>query len=65
MRSTLIIIWGFYGLDTGYNYDEEGLTIGAGVRHSTGQLGLRVDYALVDFGRLNYVHLVTLGITYK
>ncbi len=48
-----------------YNYDEEGLTIGAGVRHNTGQLGLRVDYALVDFGRLNYVHLVTLGISYK
>ncbi len=44
------------------NYDEQGLTAGAGVNFSTIGFNGRFDYAYVDYGRLSYTHILTLGI---
>ncbi len=53
----------FFALRGGYkfNYDEQGLTFGGGLRYSAGGFGGRVDYAYVDFGRLTQVHMFSLG----
>lgn len=44
-----------------FNYDEQGLTFGAGVDFSMGGMSGRIDYAYLDYGRLTNVHLFTLG----
>ena len=47
-----------------FNYDEEGLTFGGGLKYGFGSLAGRVDYAYVDFGLLEQVHMFTLGIQF-
>lgn len=44
---------------------EESFTLGAGVRHRfVGNLGIQVDYAYQDFGRLASVQKFTIGMTF-
>ena len=45
------------------NYDEEGLTFGAGFNLPLGGMATRIDYAFVDFGRLQQVHMVSIGLS--
>lgn len=47
-----------------FNYDEESFTFGGGLNHSFGGIGLRLDYAYVDFGRLSNVHMFSLGASF-
>jgi len=42
-----------------FNYDEEGLTLGGGVNVNMG-MNFTVDYAYLDFGRLEQVHMFSL-----
>jgi hypothetical protein len=44
------------------NYDEEGLTLGAGLNIHTGAFRVRFNYAYVDFGTFDYVNLFTLNV---
>jgi long-subunit fatty acid transport protein len=44
-----------------YNYDEEGMTLGGGVKVTIETVDLLFDYAWADFGRLGPVHRFTLG----
>ncbi len=56
-----------YFLRGGYklNYDEQGLTLGAGLRTRVSeQTTLVLDYAWSDFGRLESVHRFSLGFTF-
>jgi hypothetical protein len=46
-----------------FNYDEQGLTLGAGVHYPVTDLKLTVNYAYVNFGALTQVHMFSLGIT--
>lgn len=47
-----------------FNYDEESFTFGGGLRYSIGDMGARLNYAYLDFGRLENVHMFSLGITF-
>jgi hypothetical protein len=47
-----------------FNYDEESFTFGGGLKYSMGKIGGRVNYGFVDFGRLEQVHMFTLGLTF-
>ena len=47
-----------------FNYDEEGLTLGAGLNLSFGKSSLLIDYAYVDFGNLDNVQMFSLGLTF-
>lgn len=56
-----------YFLRGGYkfNYDEQGLSLGAGLRSRVGeQTQLVLDYAWSDFGRLESVHRFSVGFTF-
>ncbi|NMC43782.1 MAG: UPF0164 family protein [candidate division Zixibacteria bacterium] len=56
-----------YFLRSGYklNYDEQGLTLGAGLRSRVGeQTTLVLDYAWSDFGRLESVHRFSVGFAF-
>ncbi|MDD4050704.1 MAG: PorV/PorQ family protein [candidate division Zixibacteria bacterium] len=56
-----------YFLRGGYklNYDEQGLTLGAGLRSRISeQTMLVLDYAWADFGRLESVHRFSIGFTF-
>lgn len=44
--------------------DEEGLTLGMGVRLNLGTRVLSLDYAYADFGHLQDVHRVSLGLQF-
>jgi hypothetical protein len=44
-----------------FNYDEQGITFGAGVNYNMKGVTGRIDYAYLDYGRLSSVHLFTLG----
>jgi hypothetical protein len=44
-----------------FNYDEQGITIGAGINYNMKGVSGRIDYAYLDYGRLSSVHLFTLG----
>lgn len=46
-----------------FNYDEEGLTLGGGVRIHNGAYGVLIDYAYVQFGRLGQVHMFSVGFS--
>jgi hypothetical protein len=46
-----------------FNYDEKGLTAGAGVYYNMSGVTGRIDYAYLDYGRLDSVHLFTLGFS--
>jgi hypothetical protein len=48
-----------------FNYDEEGLTAGLGVRKDVGGIGLKVDYVYSDFGIFDSVSRFTVGIFLK
>jgi hypothetical protein len=43
---------------------ETGLTLGAGVRYDTGEIGLSFDYAWADHGRLSTTHRFALGVAF-
>jgi hypothetical protein len=44
-----------------FNYDEQGFTAGAGINYNMSGVTGRIDYAYLDYGRLDAVHLFTLG----
>ncbi len=46
-----------------FNYDEEGLTAGIGVRYGMQNVNMRVDYAYSAFGIFDAVHRFSLGVT--
>ncbi len=52
-----------FSLRAGYkfNYDEQGLTLGGGLNFDMSGIKGRIDYAYLDYGRLNSVHLFTIG----
>lgn len=57
---------GSFALRGGYkfNYDYEKLTLGGGVRHTLGSVGLSVDYSYGSIGTyLGKVHRISLGAT--
>jgi hypothetical protein len=43
-----------------FNYDEAGLTMGVGFNVE----GVKIDYAYEDFGRLNMVNRISLGMAF-
>lgn len=45
-----------------FNTDEEGLSLGSGVRMDLGSASVYVDYAYVTFGVFDAVHMFSLGI---
>jgi hypothetical protein len=47
-----------------FNYDEESFTFGGGLRYSLGNMGARLSYAFVDFGRLMNVHMFSIGFSF-
>jgi hypothetical protein len=48
-----------------FNYDEEGLTAGLGVRKDVGGVGLKVDYVYSDFGIFDSVNRFSVGLFIK
>lgn len=46
-----------------FNYDEESFTFGAGINYPVLNYGLYFHYAYVDFGLLQQVHMLSLGIS--
>ncbi|MCJ7578595.1 MAG: hypothetical protein MUO91_09105, partial [candidate division Zixibacteria bacterium] len=56
-----------FSLRAGYkfNYEEEGLTLGGGVKLKTGnKTNLDINYAWADFSRLQSVHRFSLGFEF-
>ncbi len=53
-------------LRAGYrvNYDEEGLTLGAGVNYEVIELNIRIDYAYISVGIFKQVHMFTIGMSF-
>lgn len=47
-----------------FNYDEEGLSFGAGIKCDIYGHSGRFNYTYVDFGNLNQVHMIQLGISF-
>lgn len=47
-----------------FNYDEEGLCLGFGIKKSIGALDFKIDYAYSDFGVFENVDAFSLGITF-
>jgi hypothetical protein len=45
-----------------YNYDELGFAVGGGINYNTGSFGIKVNYALTNAGRLDYLHMFTIGL---
>lgn len=45
-----------------FNYDEQGLTLGAGLGLSLGGTSLAINYAFADFGNLDYIQMFSLGV---
>jgi len=45
-----------------FNYDEEDITLGAGINVKTSSVGFAVNYAFVSFGRLSDVHMFSLDL---
>lgn len=48
-----------------FNYDEESFTFGAGINYPLSNYQLKVHYAYVDFGDLEQVHMITLGLSFN
>ena len=46
-----------------FNYDEEGLTLGFGMKYEISGYSGRFNYAYVDFGNLHKVHMIQLGLS--
>ena len=47
-----------------FNYDEEGLTFGAGLNLNVGSANVIFDYGYVDFGHLDFVQMFSLGLAF-
>ncbi|HNW59618.1 MAG TPA: PorV/PorQ family protein [bacterium] len=47
-----------------FNYDEQGLTLGGGLNYNMKNITGRIDYAYLDYGRLQSVHMFTLGFAF-
>ena len=45
-----------------FNYDVEGLTLGGGVNYKMQSMSIHIDYAYLDAGLFNQVHMFTIGI---
>jgi len=54
-----------FALRCGYrfNYDEEGLTLGAGLNYAMGGFKMKIDYAFVDVGLFEQVHMFSIGLS--
>jgi hypothetical protein len=48
-----------------FNYDEESYTFGGGLRYTIGNMSARLNYAFVNFGRLENVHMFSLGLSFQ
>jgi len=46
------------------NYDEENFSVGGGIKYSSGKICSKINYAFVNFGRLEQVHMFSLGIIF-
>ncbi len=47
-----------------FNYDEEGLTAGGGVKYGVGGINLKIDYAYSAFGVFGTVNRFTIGASF-
>ena len=47
-----------------FNYDEEGLTLGAGINVGVSGYAVSMSYAYWDFGRLGATHAVSMGFSF-
>lgn len=47
-----------------FNYDEEGLTFGAGINYEVSELKIKVDYAYMDVGLFKQVHMFSIGMSF-
>ncbi len=47
-----------------FNYDEEGLTFGAGINYEISDMKFKVDYAYVSVGIFKQVHMFTIGMNF-
>ena len=47
-----------------FNYDEEGLTLGGGIKYGVGGIALKIDYAYSDFGIFDSVNRFSLGVSF-
>lgn len=45
-----------------YNYDEEGLTFGGGLKYSLAEMTFNINYAYLDVGVFNQIHMLSFGI---
>jgi hypothetical protein len=45
-----------------FNYDEQSLTLGAGLNYALAGYGARLNYAYLGFGALGQVHMFSVGI---
>jgi hypothetical protein len=56
----------FIALRAGYktNYDEEGISLGAGLRQKVGGMVLKIDYAYTDLGVFSNVNRFTIGASF-
>lgn len=61
-RETLALRAGYQNLFQ--NESEDGLTLGGGLATSLGGVGLRLDYAWNDFGRIGNAQRFTLGVSF-
>ena len=48
-----------------FNYDEESLTFGGGVRYKLDDVVFKVNYGYSDFGALQQVHSISLGLGWE
>ncbi len=47
-----------------FNYDEEGFTFGAGLNYNVRGIATVINYAYVDFGRLQKVNMFSVGFSF-
>lgn len=47
-----------------FNYDEQGLTLGAGLHYAFSNLSGSANYAFVDFGALSQAHMFSFGMAF-
>jgi len=48
-----------------FNYDEQGITLGGGLCYNMKNIVGRIDYAYLDYGRLEAVHMFTIGFGFN
>ncbi|OVE79681.1 hypothetical protein BVY01_01765 [bacterium I07] len=47
-----------------FNYDVEGMTFGAGLNYGMGGINLKINYAYLDVGLFNQLHMFTVGMSF-